>query len=177
MKQLLSKILAPLIIYSASATSLMATEETFPNEPYQPMTHTTYLSYEINQFGQSIPAAGYRYQKDKFILDLSVGYKYINFKSGSFGITSMSSNALYSFLSQEKSQSYIGVGVATNIVTPYGAYSSNKYIIFPSITVGHEFMLDKNRKLFIDLIYRSCSFGNLYSGKTRGNSLKIGIGF
>ncbi len=171
MKKLFSKILAPLIIFSASATSLMAKEE------YQPQTHTSYTSYEISQGGQSIPSIGYRYQKNKYILDISVGYKYLSFVDSSCGITLISSNVLYSFFGQEKSQSYGGVGIAASIFNSYEFSKTKKHIIFPIITIGHEFKLDINRKLFIDLTYKPYTCENIYCEKSPESSIKIGIGF
>ncbi len=177
MKQLLSKILAPFIICSASATSLLATQETFANEEYQPHTHTSYISYEICQDGQGIPSLGYRYQKDEYIFDISVGYKYLFFLDSSLDITSISSNVLYSFFGQEKSQSYAGIGIGATLTNSPDFSHVRTHIGFPIITVGHEFKLDRNRRLFIDLMYKPYAFENIYGGKAPQSSIKIGIGF
>lgn len=145
---------------------------------YKEGIHTSYIGHEFVHAGGHTPAIGYRYQKDKLILDTCVGYKYINLGPYSFHYGTASMNIFYSLHQSPRSQTYGGIGITGEVISnKFLGERSKEYSASPSITVGRDLMFSKTKKIFCEVIYKPYSYGKNYKGKSHLTSFRIGIGF
>lgn len=168
-----------------STTCLKADEASFPVnqfehtcKPENSCEHLRYIAYEEGGREEGYPSVGYRIQKGKNIWDLQFGYMYFPVYHEHLG--KIAFNSYYAFYKLGTWQAYMGTGVELKrqVWKSSNFKKSPSFTLFsPTVTIGHDFKMEKGKKIFMELIYRPAS---MYRGHWYANhscSYRIGVGF
>jgi len=142
-------------------------------------SHSTYLGYEWGSQGVSHPSIGHRYQNGSYIFDVNGGYKYVKTVYSPLHFGKVGVNIFKSIHSTEKGQLYAGVGtdlVGVKTRSYYGRREKD-YALHPSASIGHDFNLDDNKKVFFELSYKPYAFGKYENTSIHHVGCRMGIGF
>ncbi len=144
------------------------------------ITNTTYMGYEGAGPELSNPVLGHRFQVDNYIFDLNIGYTYfnthyyLNYHWAKVGV-----NAYRTLYQTKNGQVYVGIGADFTIfkTTSWvgGSDSLNSFV--PSVSIGNDFFIDKNKKVFFELTYKPYSFGKHERSSIHLVGYRMGIGF
>lgn len=155
--------------------SLMAYETVSDNsEPEQKDTHTCYWGYEFGVGELSYPSIGYRYQKDDYIFDINGGYKYVEYLDIPLHVYKTGINFFRSIYKTKVGQLYAGVG--GDFYAPVFKGRSD-YSFLPSLSMGQDFNIHNEKKVFFELSYKPYCFGKYENNSAHIIGCKVGIGF
>lgn len=136
-----------------------------------------YVGYETTPNGWDVPSLGYRYNTNDFIFDGSLGYKYQNTNWGSVHHSKANVNVYKPFFSTNYGNPYGGVGAEVRRFhsTRKRCESHRETFFLPVGTLGHEFVIDGSKKVFVEILYKPYIFGKDHSGKYHSTSLRMGV--
>lgn len=191
----LIKIGVPLALCIGSM--LLASENDSTSEKNGFLSSTTchpYSSYEVNQLGFTQPSFGCKNEWKNFVLDASIGGKYLSMGKTNIKTITISSKLLYKFYKNDHLHLYAGIG-ADQVVNFYKARRGKrewwkKDIIkerncyfFPSVVLGNQIKINDKNSIFFEFIYKPRIYGssnsNIYGTKLsktiHEDSFKIGL--
>ncbi len=155
------------------SSSLMATEKV------KDSIHTPYIGYEFGSQGVYHPSIGYRYQHGTYIFDVNGGYKYALTTYNPLHVGKVGLNFYKSIHQNKKSQIYLGIGadLCALMTKTYFESRETDYALHPSVSIGHDFNIDENKKLFFELTYKPRSFGKNENVSIHSLGYRMGVGF
>lgn len=159
------------------ASSLCASQD--ESEPTFSLEQYKYIGYEAGTTVGSLPVLGYRCQYKSYIADFNAGYKYMETYASSTHYWKAGISAYKKITSSENGQFYIGVGAEAEEIRLKVKDEKKKVlkIIHPSVSVGRDFPIGDDKKVFAELSYRPYAFykGNTYQDHSMG--LRMGVGY
>ena len=159
------------------ASSLYASQD----ESVLPLqqSHHKYVGYEIGTTVGSIPIVGYRYQCETYMGDFHSGYKYMTTSLYSAHYWKAGISAYKTLTSSENGHFYVGLGAEIEEIRMKMENEAKKVVrkIHPSISLGRDFPIDGNKKVFIELSYRPYEFSKDNNCKDHSTGLRMGVGY
>lgn len=151
-------------------------------EKYEEMkdepSFTPYIGYELGNWRNNHPILGYRYQNGNYIYDVNLGYKYIRTTDNPIHFYKSGINIFRTLYKIPTCQLYAGVGVDFSMIKRKSYYGKkNDHSVDPSITIGHDFNIAHNKKIFFDISYKPYSFGKYENSQIHHTSFRYGFGF